>query len=37
VNGLDANRLFAGDNLRGLVENLLQFQRDGGTVVLGGR
>lgn len=34
VQGLDPSALFSGEMIRGLAQRLLQFQRDGGTVVL---
>jgi hypothetical protein len=34
VSGLDPSALFTGEMVRGLAQKLIQFQRDGGTVVL---
>lgn len=34
VQGLDANRLFSGENMRNMVDGLLAYQRDGGNIVL---
>jgi len=34
VEGIDPNAIFSGGNVRGLVDELLQFQRDGGRVIL---
>jgi hypothetical protein len=34
VQGIDPNAIFMGDQVRALAERLLQYQRDGGLVVL---
>lgn len=34
INGLGANDIFSGSMVRGLVEQLVQFQKDGGTLVV---
>lgn len=34
VQGISANQMFSGDAMRGLAEQLLEYQRNGGTVVL---
>jgi hypothetical protein len=36
VTGMDANQLFGGEAVRRLAERLLDYQRNGGRVVLGG-
>jgi hypothetical protein len=34
VEGLDSQALFSGDNVRKIAEQLVEFQKDGGQVVL---
>jgi len=37
VSGITADALFDGDSIRGLVQQIVEFQRDGGNVIIGDR